>query len=122
MFFAGFTNPFFCIKFLRHSRCEFNRSLLTIKYFVVCHFVHMHCSETSRKMGKGSFLLTPARPPSSPPPPTDQTYPHTIMDMRNSNKRRNVLTHARVNFSQLETCSLLRGGGGGGWVSRKDCE
>ena len=33
--------------------------------------------------------------------------------MRN-NKRRNVLTHARVNFSQSETSSLLRGGGGGG--------
>ena len=31
------------------------------------------------------------------------------MDMRN-NKRRNVLTHARVNFSQSETSSLLRGG------------
>ena len=35
------------------------------------------------------------------------------MDMRNNN-RRNVLTHARVNFSQSETSSLLRGGGGGG--------
>ena len=35
------------------------------------------------------------------------------MDMQN-NKRRNVLTHARVNFSQSETSSLLRGGGGGG--------
>ena len=33
--------------------------------------------------------------------------------MRN-NKRRIVLTHARVNFSQSETSSLLRGGGGGG--------
>ena len=32
------------------------------------------------------------------------------MDMRN-NKRRNVLTHAQVNFSQSETSSLLRGGG-----------
>ena len=31
--------------------------------------------------------------------------------MRN-NKRRSVLTHARVNFSQSETSSLLRGGGG----------
>ena len=51
------------------------------------------------------------------------------MDMRN-NKRRNVLTHARVNFSQSETSSLLRGGelnfelllwgGGGGGVNRKD--
>ena len=41
---------------------------------------------------------------NSPPPP-----PHTIMDMRN-NKRRNGLTHARVNFSQSETSSLLRGG------------
>ena len=40
----------------------------------------------------GSFLLTP---PPPPPPPT-------IMDMRN-NKRRNVLTHTRVNFSQSET-------------------
>ena len=57
--------------------------------------------------------------------------------MRN-NKRRNVLTHARVNFSQSETSSLLRGGelkfellvcvcvcvcvcvGGGGGVNRKD--
>ena len=34
------------------------------------------------------------------------------MDMRNNN-RRNVLTHARENFSQSETSSLLRGGGGG---------
>ena len=33
------------------------------------------------------------------------------MDMRN-NQRRNVLTHARVNFSQSETSSLLRGGWG----------
>ena len=31
------------------------------------------------------------------------------MDMQN-NKRRNVLTHARVNFSQSETSLLLRGG------------
>ena len=43
-----------------------------------------------------------------PPPPS---HTHTIMDMRN-NKRRNVLTHARVNFSQSETSSLLRGAGG----------
>ena len=51
------------------------------------------------------------------------------MDMQN-NKRRNVLTQARVNFSQSETSSLLRGGGGGlnfelllwggGGVNRKD--
>ena len=49
------------------------------------------------------------------------------MDMRN-NKRRNVLTHARVNFSQSETSSLLHGGGGElnfelllwGGVNRKD--
>ena len=62
------------------------------------------------------------------PPLTDLTAPHTIMDMRN-NKRRNVLTHARVNFSQSETSSLLRRGAGGGlnfelllWrgVNRKD--
>ena len=33
------------------------------------------------------------------------------MDMQN-NKRRNVSTQARVNFSQSETSSLLRGGGG----------
>ena len=39
------------------------------------------------------------------------------MDMRN-NKQRNVSTQARVNFSQSETSSLLRGGGGG--VNRKD--
>ena len=32
--------------------------------------------------------------------------------MRNNN-RRNVFTHARVNLSQSETSSLLRGGGGG---------
>ena len=38
--------------------------------------------------------------------------PHTIMDMRN-NKRHNILTHARVNFSQSETSSLLRGEEGG---------
>ena len=37
------------------------------------------------------------------------------MDMRNNN-RRNVLTHARVKFSQSETSSLLRGGGG---INRK---
>ena len=36
--------------------------------------------------------------------------------MRNNN-RRNVLTHARVKFSQSETSSLLRGGGGG--INRK---
>ena len=51
--------------------------------------------------------------------------------MRN-NKRRNVLTHARVNFSQSETSSLPRGGGrelnfelllkGGGGINRKDPE
>ena len=48
------------------------------------------------------------------------------MDMRN-NRRRNVLTHARVNFSQSETSSLLRGGGElkfelllWGGVNRKD--
>ena len=29
-------------------------------------------------------------------------------------KRRNASPHARVNFSQSETRSLLRGGGGGG--------
>ena len=34
------------------------------------------------------------------------------MDIRN-NKRRDVLTHARVNFGQSETSSLLRGGGWG---------
>ena len=34
------------------------------------------------------------------------------MNMRNNN-RRNVLTHARVKFSQSEASSLLRGGGGG---------
>ena len=34
------------------------------------------------------------------------------MDMRN-NKRRNILTQTRVNFSQSETSSLLRGGEGG---------
>ena len=33
------------------------------------------------------------------------------MNMRN-NKRRNVLTHAQVNFSQSEASSLLRGEGG----------
>ena len=42
------------------------------------------------------------------------------MDMRN-NKRRIVLTIARVNFSQSETSSLLLArGGGGGRVNRKD--
>ena len=54
------------------------------------------------------------------------------MDMQN-NKRRNVITHARVNFSQSETSSLMPGGGGGGgelsfelllWgeINRKDPE
>ena len=37
------------------------------------------------------------------------------MDTRNNN-RRNVLSHARVTFSQPETSSLLRGGG----INRKD--
>ena len=54
----------------------------------------------------GSFLLVPQPPP---PPSFNSPSPHTIMDMRN-NKRRNVLTHARVNFNQSETSSLLRGG------------
>ena len=44
------------------------------------------------------------------PLPTDLTPPHTIMDLRKSNQR-NILTHARVNFSQSETSLLLRGGG-----------
>ena len=35
---------------------------------------------------------------------------HTIMDMR-SNKRRNIFTHALVNFSQSERNSLLLRGG-----------
>ena len=35
------------------------------------------------------------------------------MDMRN-NKRRNILTQTRVNCSQSETSSLLRGGEGEG--------
>ena len=62
----------------------------------------------------GSFLLIP--------PSHWFNCPHTIMDMRN-NRRRNVSTHARVNFSQSETSSLLSvcvcvcvGGGGGGGV------
>ena len=46
----------------------------------------------------------------TPPPPPPH---HFIMDIRN-NKRRNILTHARVNFNQSETSLLLRGGGGGG--------
>ena len=47
------------------------------------------------------------------------------MDMR-TNKRRNVLTHAQVEFSQSETSSLLRemglilGTTGGGGANRKD--
>ena len=72
---------------------------------------------------------------SPPPPPhththththtsTDLSTPHTIMFMR-IKKRRNSLTHARVNFSQSEKTSLRRvgvrgknsrysrGGGGG---------
>ena len=48
------------------------------------------------KIADGSFLLTPR---------------HAIMDMRN-NKRGNVLIQARVNFSQSETSSILRGGWG----------
>ena len=32
------------------------------------------------------------------------------INRRRNNQRRNVLTHARVNFSQSETSSLLRGG------------
>ena len=52
----------------------------------------------------GSFILTP--------PPTDLTSPHTIMDMRN-NERRNILIHAQVmNFSQSETSLMLRWRGG----------
>ena len=37
---------------------------------------------------------------------------HTITDLRNI-ERRNVFTHAWVNFSQSETSLRLRGGGGG---------
>ena len=67
------------------------------------------------------FLLIPP-PSSSPPPPPPHTHTHTIMDARN-NKRRNLLTHARVSFSQSETSSLLRSGRlGGGGVNRKDPE
>ena len=47
-----------------------------------------------------------------PPPPLISPPSHTIIDIRNI-KRRNVSTHARVNFSQSATSSLLRGGGGG---------
>ena len=68
--------------------------------------------------GGGSFLLTtPSLSPSptgltpSPPPPPPPTL-STIMDMRNYT-RCNVLTNARVNFSQSETSSFLRGRGGG---------
>ena len=56
-----------------------------------------------------------------PPPPTDLTPPPPPPPHHNGYakyKRRNVLTHARVNFSQSET-SLLLGGGWGG-VNRKD--
>ena len=45
----------------------------------------------------GSFLLIPP-----------------LIQLPPLHKSRNVLTHARVNFSQSETSSLLRGGGGGG--------
>ena len=78
----------------------------------------------------GMFSVNSLPPPPPPPPhwfnsptptnfyslqpPTDLTPPPptTIMDMRinKNNRRRNVLTHARVNFSQSETSSLLRGG------------
>ena len=54
-------------------------------------------------------------------------FSHTIMDMR-SKKRRTVLTHARVNFSQSQKRLLPRGGvkvvittgggGGGGRVTK----
>ena len=57
--------------------------------------------ETEMKYYLGSFLLIP---------PIFNS-PHTIMDLQN-NKRRNVLIHARVNFSQSETSLLLLGGGG----------
>ena len=42
------------------------------------------------------------------------------MDMRY--ERRNVLPHARVNFSLSKTSSLLRGEGGEGELKRKDPE
>ena len=69
------------------------------------------------------MLIAPTDLTPKPPPP-----PHTITDMRN-NERRNVLTHARVNFSHSETSSLVRGRelnfelllwGGGGAINRKD--
>ena len=40
-------------------------------------------------------------------PPIDLTPPTPKIDMRN-NKRRIVLTHARVNFSQSQTSSRVR--------------
>ena len=47
-------------------------------------------------------------PPSSPP---------SILELRND-KRRNVLTHGRVNFSQSVTSTFLQGGGRRGLNSR----
>ena len=63
--------------------------------------------KSSEKFQSGSFLLIQA-PPHYVTPQT-----HTIIYMRNNN-RRNVLPHVRVNFSQSETDSLLSGEEGGG--------
>ena len=85
-----------------------------------------------------TFSVNP--PPPPPLPPLIYLRSHTIMDMTN-NKQRNVLTHARVNFSQSQKSSLPRegrrevkilvttgasvcvcvwGGGGGREVNRKN--
>ena len=53
-------------------------------------------SEKNDEMLFGSFLLTPS------PLHWFHSPSHTVTDMRN-NKRRHVLTHARVNLSQSET-------------------
>ena len=80
--------------------------------------------EIDRKLGKihGKMARAsqPLRPAANsghflllPPPPLIYIQPLAILNIRN-NKQCSVLTHARVNFSQSEMSSLLRGRGGGG--------
>ena len=94
-------------------------------------FVHFQCSITVCVLSYFSYetcsrgvtpagMLTKIILESLLEPPPPRTHTLTIMDMPN-NKRHNVLSQARVNFSQSETSSLLRGGGGGKEVNnRKD--
>ena len=76
---------------------DFIRRVGLVKNDNFCNFIPTSAIELY-----GSFPLTP-------PPHWFNSHAHTKMDSRN-NRRLNVLTHARVNFSQSESSSLLRGG------------